>query len=393
MNLETLSHPLFQLKEKIYAHKMGRPLVRMLLSLLLLFGLVFGYKFVSILLMNRPVPPPISVSATHVARQEWQPRLQTLGSLRAIQGVDVTTELAGMVKKIHLTPGSEAKAGDILVELNTDAETAQRDALRATVKLAELTYKRDKAQFSVQAVSQATLDFAKADLDNKKAQLAQQEAILAKKNIRAPFSGTLGIVAVNLGQYLNAGDKVVTLQSLHPIYVNFALPQHALASLKTGQKISLKIDTYPDQAFRGTVTTIDPKIDPATRNVQIEATLDNPDLKLYPGMFGKVTVYAGAPQHHLTLPKTAISYNPFGEIVYVITQTGKDKTGEPVLSVKQSFVTVGESRGGQTTILKGLKEGDQVVTAGQQKLKNGATVAINNSVVPDDDPAPDLVDE
>ncbi len=380
------------LHKKMQSNKMTKAMVMMLLFLVLLFGTIFGYKFVKILLMPRPTLPPVSVSAMHVTYQEWQPKLRALGTLRAIQGVEITTELAGMVKKIHLMPGSQTEAGDLLVELNADSEIAQRDALQATVELAEINYKRDKAQFAIRAISQATLDFDKADLDNKKAQLAQAEAIVAKKTIRSPFTGVLGISAVNLGQYLNTGDKVITLQSLDPIYVDFFLPQQALASLKVGQKITLTLDTYKEM-FVGKITSMDPKIDTSTRNIRIEATVANPNLKLYPGMFGEINVYTGTPQRHLTLPKTAISFNPFGEIVYIITETGKDKAGKPILSVQQSFITAGESRGDQVAILKGLKEGDQVVLAGQQKLKNGTVVEIHNAVLPDAEPAPDLLDE
>lgn len=390
--IQKISGPKKALYKKMQSNKITKAMVMMLLFLILLFGTIFGYKFVKILLMPHPTLPPVSVSAIHVAYEEWQPRLRALGTLRAVQGVDITTELAGMIKKVHFTPGSQIEAGDLLVELNADSEIAQRDALRATVELAEITYKRDQAQFAVRAISQATLDFDKADLENKKAQLAQAEAVVAKKIIRAPFAGTLGISAVNLGQYLNTGDKVITLQSLDPIYVDFFLPQQALASLKVGQKIVLKLDMYKE-IFIGKITSIDPKVDASTRNIKIEATVANPNFKLYPGMFGEVEVYTGKPQRHLTLPKTAISFNPFGEIVYIISETGKDKAGKPILSVQQSFITVGESRGDQVAILKGLKEGNQVVLAGQQKLKNGTVVAIHNTVLPDAEANPNLVDE
>jgi membrane fusion protein, multidrug efflux system len=381
------------LQKRVKTNKTTRAMIQMIVLLVLLFGMIFGYKFVKILFMPRPSMPPVSVSAMHVKFQEWQPTLRALGTLRAIQGVDITTELAGMVKKIHLKPGSEVQTDDLLLELNVDAEIAQRDALQASVELAEITYKRDKSQFSVQAISQATLDSAKADLDSKKALLAQQVATIAKKTIRAPFSGVLGISSVNLGQYLNTGDKVITLQSLDPIYADFFLPQKDLASLKVGQKITLKTDTYPGISFTGAITTIDPKIDASTRNIRIEATIANPDLKLFPGMFGELTIYTGNPKNYLTLPRTAVSFNPYGEIIYIISETGKDKAGKPILTVRQSFVTVGESRGDQTSILKGLKEGDYVVLAGQQKLKNGTVITVNNKVLPDADPAPNLIDE
>jgi len=372
---------------------MVRPMIKMLTFLAILFGLIFGYKFAKALFAPRPVQPPISVSATHVTHQDWQPKLQAIGTLRAIQGVDITTEQAGLVTKIYLKSGSQVRTGDILVQLNADAETALRNSLQAEVELAEITYKRDKAQLAIHAISQSVLDTDKADLKNKQAQLAQQEAILAKKTIRAPFTGMLGILAINLGQYLNAGDKVISLQALNPIYIDFSLPQQTLSQVKIGQKIILTTDAYPKQKFKGTITSIEPKIDLATRNIQVEATIANPEFKLYPGMFAEVDIYTSGAQRYLTLPKTAISFNPFGEIVYMITQTGKDKSGKPILSANQTFVIVGESRGDQIAVLQGLKEGDYVVTTGQLKLKNGALVAVNNSVLPTTDPTPQLVDE
>lgn len=379
--------------ERIHTNPMIKAMVIMVVGCFILFGLIFGYKFVKILLMPAPQAPVVSVSATQAKFQEWQPKRRALGTVRAIQGVDMTTELAGMVKKIHLKPGRKVKAGDLLVELNIDSEVAQLKALRALAELADINYKRDKGQFAIHAISQAALDASRADLQNKKAQAAQQEAIIAKKMIRAPFDGVLGISFVNLGQYLNTGDKIITLQSLDPIYIDFFLPQKDLSVLKVGQKIYFKTDTYPDTSFSGTITSIDPKLDSSTRNIQVEATVANGEAKLYPGMFGEMSIYVGSSQKHLTLPKTAISFNPFGEIVYIVRETEKDKKGKPVLTVKQSFVTVGESRGDQIAILKGLEEGALVVTAGQQKLRNGAHVAINNSVVPDADPAPHLIDE
>ena len=377
-------------RKKIVPNRSHLRMAQMILFVVLLFGGIFGYKFIKIFFTTHQVPPPVSVSSTFVKTEEWQSKIRSVGTLQAIQGVDITTELAGKVKKIHLTSGGRVNTDDILVELNTDAEIAQRDSLRAIVELAEITYTRNKSQFAAGAISQATLDFDRTDLENKKGQLAQQEAILAKKIIRAPFAGILGISAVNLGQYLNTGDKIITLQSLDPIYVDFSLPQQAIGSIKVGQKVTLKIDTYGEKLFEGEITSIDPKVDATTRNILIEATIPNPDSKLYPGMFGEIEVYTGTSRNALVLPKMAISFNPFGEIVYVIQQSTKDKSR---LSVKQTFVTVGESRDNQTVILKGIKEGDQVVTAGQLKLKNGTAVRINNSIQPDTSTVPEPVDE
>jgi membrane fusion protein (multidrug efflux system) len=376
---------------------MAKYMLRMLIIMGLLLGGVFGFKIFQALMMKKFMSARsasvASVSATPATYQTWQPKLRTTGSVRAIQGVDVTTEVAGLVKKIHFAPGSQAKAGDVLIELNADSDRAQFDALRAAAELAAITYKRDKAQYAIRAISKATLDAAAADLKSKQAQADAQAAIFAKKTIRAPFTGRLGISSVNPGQYLNPGNKIVTLQSLDPIYVDFYIPQQALASLEVGQAITLTTDAYPHQAFMGKITAIDPKVDIATRNVQVEATLSNAELKLVPGMYGAVEIYTGAAQKHLTLPKTAISFNPYGEIVYLVKESGKDKEGKPLLTVKQSFVTVGESRGDQIAVLKGINEGDLVVIAGQLKLKNDSVVTINNAVMPTNDPAPHPVDQ
>lgn len=377
-------------RKKIVYNKTHLRMAQMIIFVVLLFGGIFGYKFIKILFTTHHMPPPVSVSSTFVKTEEWQSKIRSVGTLWAIQGVDITTELAGMVKKIHLTSGGRVNADDILVELNTDAEIAQRDSLRALVELAEITYTRDKSQFAAHAISQATLDFDRTDLENKKGQLAQQEAILAKKIIRAPFAGILGISEINVGQYLNTGDKIITLQSLDSIYVDFSVPQQAIGSIKVGQKVTLKVDAYGEQLFEGEITSLDPKVDVTTRNIQVEATIANPDSKLYPGMFGEIEVYTGTSQKALILPKMAISFNPFGEIVYVIQNSTKDKKS---LIVKQTFVTVGESRDNQTVILKGLKEGDQVVTAGQLKLKNGTAVRINNSIQPDTNTVSEPIDE
>jgi membrane fusion protein, multidrug efflux system len=369
-------------KKKVRTNSLHYRMTVMLISLFVLFGGIFGYKFLRILFMSHPIPQPVSVSTTMVKFKDWHSKIKSVGTLRAIHGVDITTELAGMVKKIHFSPGLKINEGDLILELNAEAEIAQRDSLKALVELAEIIYKRDKSQLAAGAISQVTLDFDKADLKNKKAQLAQQEAIIAKKRIHAPFAGILGISTINLGQYINTGEKIITLQSLDPIYVDFSLPQQSISLLKVGQKVTLKVDTYENEIFEGKITSIDPKIDPSTRNVQVEATFTNGDSKLYPGMFGEINVYTGTINKALTLPKMAISFNPFGEIVYLIKEKGKDKKNNPILTVQQSFVHVGESRDDETVILKGVKEGDQVVTAGQLKLKNGTIVRINNSIDP-----------
>ena len=330
--------------------------------------------------------PPQTVSAASVKYSDWQPEVSAVGSMRAVRGVDVTTEVTGLVRTLRFKSGDEVKLGQVLVELNADAEIAQQHALEAAADLSATVFERDKEQYDAQAISKAQLDADAADLKNKRAQAAAQAALVAKKIIRAPFDGRLGITTVNPGQYLNAGDKVVTLQAVDPIYVDFKLPQQQLAMIANGQAVNLTTDSYPGAAFTGKINAIDPRVDPSTRNFQAEATVPNPDRKLMPGMFARVAVIAGDKKQYLTLPQTAITYNPYGATVFVAEKKpgGSDKD----LIAQQAFVTLGPTRGDQVAIVKGVKEGDQVVTSGQMKLVNGAPLIIDNSVLPANDPNP-----
>jgi membrane fusion protein (multidrug efflux system) len=303
--------------------------------------------------------------------------------------------LAGMVKTIYFTPGMTVNQGDMLVSLNIDADVAQLHALQATAELNKLTYNRDKAQFAIKGVSKEVVDTDAANLKNTTALVEQQVATIAKKVIRAPFKGRLGISMVNPGQYLNPGDSIVTLQQLDPIYVDFYVPQQELANLAVNQSVNVVNDTFPGKTFHGVITTINPLVDTVTRNVEVEATVANPDFNLVPGMFSTVQVNTGKPQRFLTLPQTAVTFNPYGDVVFIVKEDEKekDKKGKPVLTVEQTFVQEGDSRGEQVAIIKGLSEGDQIVTSGQLKLKNGYQVTIDNSVVPTDNPAPTLRNE
>lgn len=364
--------------------------ITMLVILAVLFAIIFIYKAIGGYFAGKAMAAnasaPITVSVTKVQYQQWQPHLEAVGSLRAVQGVNVTTELAGLVRTIYFDPGIIVKKGDLLVELNIDTDVAQLHSLQAQADLAAINYRRDQAQYAITAISKAVLDTSLATLQSNQAQVEQQTATIAKKLIRAPFSGRLGVSAVNPGQYLNPGDTVVNLQALDPIYVDFYLPQQMLAKIAIGQQVRLTSDTYPNKIFVGRITTIEPLVDVATRNVKVEATLANPDFKLYPGMFAIVNVLAGQPEKYLTLPQSAVAFNPYGEIVYIVQRNkpqGKDTSSkQSELTVRQSFVTVGETRGDQIVILKGLKEGDEVVTAGQLKLRNGSKIVINNQITP-----------
>lgn len=376
---------------------MKKRMLIMLAAVGLLFGGIFGFQIFKMQMIKKSMAsqkaPPVTVSTLTASIQPWQPELKAVGTLRAVRGVDVTAEIAGLVRTINFKSGGAAKVGQVLVQLNADSDIAQLHASDAAAELARTVYERDKKQFAVKAVSQAVLDADAADLKSKRAIAAEQAALVAKKTIRAPFTGRLGITTVNPGQYLNPGDKVVTLQSLDSLYADFYLPQQQLANLSLGQKIVVTTDSYPGRSFAGKITSINPKVDPDTRNVQVEATIANPGHVLLPGMFASVQVEAGKIQKYLTVPQTAVAFNPYGETVFVVQQGEKGADGKAGLIAKQVFVTTGGTRGDQVAILKGIKEGDVVVTAGQLKLKNGSTVLINNQVVPRNEQNPQPKDE
>jgi membrane fusion protein (multidrug efflux system) len=375
---------------------MKKAMIIMLIIVGILFGGIFGYKAIKGLMISHYMAsmgaPPVYVAAADVKYANWQAQYKAAGNIRAVLGVNVTTELAGMVRTIYFTPGAMVKKGDLLVQLDVDADTAHLQALQANAELAAVTEKRDKAQYKVKAISKATLDADEANLKSALAQVAQQEAVIAQKTIRAPFDGHLGISAVNPGQYINPGDKVTMLQTLDPIYVDFYVPQQALSSIKTGQPVTITVDTFPNLKFNGTVSTINPGLDSSVRNVEAEATIPNPNYQLAPGMFASVTVNIGKPEAHLTLPVSAISFNPYGEVVYVLQEVRKDPKNKADLVAKETFVTTGDKRGDQIAVLKGLKEGDKVVTSGQLKLKNGSVVIINDKLA-ENNPASAQTDE
>jgi membrane fusion protein, multidrug efflux system len=329
--------------------------------------------------------PPQTVTTAVARSTDWQPEITAVGSLRAVQGVDVTTEVTGLVRNLYFKSGDEAQSGQLLVQLNADADIAQLHALEAQADLSGTVNARDQVQYEAQAISKAQLDADAADLKAKRAQVAAQAALVAKKSLRAPFAGRLGITTINPGQYLNTGDKVVTLQAIDPIYADFKLPQQQLARISTGQTVTLTIDAFPGVSFVGKINAIDPRVDSSTRNFQAEATVGNADHRLLPGMFARVAVAAGGVQRYLTLPQTAITYNPYGTTIFI----AQKRAGTPdTLVAQQVFVTLGPTRGDQVAVLKGIKDGDTVVTSGQLKLINGTPLKVDNQVLPRDDPNP-----
>ena len=257
----------------------------------------------------------------------------------------------------------------------------------------QTVYERDKKQLAIQAVSQATVDADSADLKSKKALAAQQAALIDKKSIRAPFAGKLGITTVNPGQYINPGDKIVTLQTLDPIYIDFYLPQQELSRIAINQKLSVTADRYPGQTFGGRITAINPRVDSDSRNIQVEGMLSNPRQLLLPGMYASVEIAAGQKSDYITLPQTAISFNPYGNTVFVVEQGETGPDGKARLTAKQKFVTTGARRGDQIAVLEGIKEGDLVVTGGQLKLRSGSVVIIDNRISPTNEPAPKPADD
>ena len=355
----------------------------LLLALLVAFNMFRTHMIKKFLAGNSE--PPATVTVTTVSELEWQPETSAIGSLRAVRGVDVSTEVAGLVRSLHFRSGETVKAGAVLVELNADADIAQLAALQASTALAALTFKRDEAQIAVHVISKAQFDTDSADLENRRAQAAAQAALVAKKTLRAPFAGRLGITTVNPGQYLNAGDKVVTLQAIEPILADFRLPQQELARVAVGQVVTITTDTYPGREFKGRIDALDSKVDAATRNFSVEATVANGEQLLLPGMYARVAIATGARQHYVTAPQSALAYSPYGTTVYIARP---DPKAPGKLAAVQTFITPGPTRGDQVAILKGLAAGEQIVTSGQLKLHNGTPLLVNNQIQPKADAAP-----
>ena len=358
----------------------------------IIFGGIFGYHaFMGQLMkkmMSQSAMPPAVVSASKTQLLPWQPKLKAVGTVRSVRGVEVTSEVPGIVEVISFKAGMEVKEGQVLVQLKADSDIAQLRALKIDAGLANTNYERDLKLLEAQAVSQATVDTDLAQLESKRAQVAAQEALVAKKTIKAPFAGRLGISALNPGQYLNPGEKIVTLQLLDSVYIDFYLPQQEIPRLVIGQTVDIKTDTYPDRAFIGKITAINPKVETDSRNVLVEVIVPNPKHELLSGMYVTVEVLAGDVRAYLTVPQAAVTFNPYGETVYVIAEKGKAADGKPNLLAEQRFVTVGETRGDQLAILEGLKEGDLIVTSGQMKLKNGSAIIINNQIQPTNEADP-----
>jgi membrane fusion protein (multidrug efflux system) len=372
---------------------------RMILMLAVTAAIVAGLGFVKFKQIQIAIaqgaafqPPPDAVT-TIVAREEtWPATLTAIGTMAAVHGVTVSADLPGTVDRIAFESGRDVRQGDVLAQLDTRQERAQLAAVEAQQELARLNFERMQGLLKERVISQSEFDRATAEAHQSDARVGEIRAAIDRKTIRAPFTGLLGIRQVNLGQYLAAGDPLVGLQSLNPIYVNFGVPQQDAPRIRMGHDIRVtspagSTQQASDPILTGRVTAMDSVVDEKTRNVQVQATLANPGGRLRPGMFVQTEVALGTGRAVISLPASAISYAPFGDSVFVVTEM-KDPAGKPYRGVRQQFVKVGGARGDQIAILSGVKPGEEVVTSGVFKLRNGAAVQINNSVRPANNPAP-----
>lgn len=362
---------------------------RMLIMLILtgvVFGAVFGMKWFGTKMMNEYVDnmpvPPATISSAAAEAMEWPNELAAIGTLVAVNGTDVTTEIGGIVTKLHFESGDLVKRGDRLIELDADAERAELQQLKAQADLAELNRKRREQLYKLEAISKSDLDTVNAEANAAKAAVAAQAARLAHKDIRAPFDGRLGIRRVAIGQYLAAGSAIVTLQSVDPIDVDFSLPEQRSGSIETGFDVEVRVDAWPDETFTGEVLAIEPRVDTDTRNFLIRARLPNPDGKLRPGQFGQVALSLPGARNVLALPRTAINYSSYGVSVFVVVPIENPEEGRPDKEVVQRFVRLGEALGDYVAVTEGLEQGEEIATSGLLKLRNGQPVIINNETAP-----------
>ncbi len=367
---------------------------RMILMLVVVGLVVGGLGFVKLKQIQTAVaqgasfqPPPVAVTTVVAKQEQWSSSLNVIGTIAAVQGVTVSADLPGTIDKINFESGKWVKEGDVLVELDTRQERAQLAAMEAARDLAHINFDRMQQLVKQGVVAQSAYDNAISLQKASDAQVGEVRATIARKTIRAPFSGVLGIRQVNLGQYLPAGQAIVSLESLDPIYVNFGIPQQDAGEVRVGRVVTISNDYLKGTKYTGKVTAFDSVINESTRNVQVQATIANPHSKLHSGMFVQVQISTGAERPVISLPATAINYAPYGDSVYIVGDM-KDPKGNTYRGVRQQFVKVQGSRGDQVGIISGLNPGDEVVSSGVFKLRNGASVVINNTIQPADNPAP-----
>jgi membrane fusion protein (multidrug efflux system) len=371
-----------------------KPFWKYLLVFLILFGLFLGAMFglgfvkfnqiqgfIKLSKSGAFAPPPTAVTTDVAKKTDWQPTMDSVGSLVAVNGVTVSTDLAGIVSQIAFESGSKVRAGELLVHLDTKQEEAQLRQAEAQRDFALISLKRNKELLGKHAVAQADCDNAEASYRQAQSSVDQYAALIARKTIRAAFDGIAGIRQVNLGQYLKEGDAIVALQAFDPIYVNFSLPQQDLSKLGVGMKVELQVDAFVSQVFSGKITAINSMVDQATRNVQVQATLPNGDYKLRPGMFAKVSVVVNESKSVVAIPATAVHYAPYGNSIFIVSEM-KDQQGKTYKGVREQFVKVGQTRGDLVAVDSGLNPGEEIVTSGVFRLRNAAPIIINNDIKP-----------
>ncbi|MBI3492835.1 MAG: efflux RND transporter periplasmic adaptor subunit [Acidobacteria bacterium] len=332
-------------------------------------------------------PPPEAVTTIVVVQDKWPDTLTAIGTVAAARGVTVSADLPGVVDRIGFESGQSVREGDVLAQLDTRQERAQLTAAEAQRDLAKANFERMEGLLAQRVISKAEYDQATADQRQADARVGEIRAAIDRKTIRAPFAGILGIRQINLGQYLSGGNAVVNLQALDPIYVNFGVPQQDAGKVVVGHGVRISIDDGSGAQFAGRVSAIDSVVDPGTRNVQVQTTLANPGGRLRPGMFVQTELTLGVGRSIVTLPASAISYAPYGDSVFVVTDL-KDAKGQIYRGVRQQIVKLGATRGDQVAIVSGIKPGDEVVSSGVFKLRNGAAVLVNNHVKPGNNPKP-----
>ncbi|SCZ67731.1 efflux RND transporter periplasmic adaptor subunit [Thiohalomonas denitrificans] len=361
---------------------MAKRFVAVTLFLLVIFGGIFGFKYLQMqgmaAEMAKPQPPAV-VSTTEVRQETWRPSLRAVGSLTAVRGIDVASEVAGKVSRVTFESGAVVDVGTPLIELDATVDRATLEGAKADRRLALVQLRRSEDLLGRQAISKSQHDEAQAKYDAADARVAEQEERIAQKSIRAPFAGVLGIRRINLGQYISPGARIVSLQALDPIYVDYALPERNFSEMRKGLPIEVRADAYADEVFKGRITAIDSGIDVGTRTIRLRASLDNPDGRLRPGMFVEVLTFNKESREVLTVPRTAVSFNTYGSFLYAVTEE-EDGT----LRAKRQQVTTGKVREGRVVVTEGLQAGQQVVRAGLVKLRDGQAITADNSVELDD---------
>ncbi len=372
-------------------------MIAMLAVSALVFGGVFGFQVFKGVMIQRffasRTEPPQTVAALAVSRTDWRQTIEVVGGLRAEFGTDIAPEVGGLVTAVPFRSGEDVAKGAILLRLKSDDDVARLAALKASADLARLTATRQRKLLSSGTIAQAALDSAEATLRNAEAQIIEQQALIDKKTIHAPFAGRIGLRLVDVGQVITAGTKAASLQALDRLYFDFTLPQQQLKAIKIGSDVEISTDAFPGDRRMGRVVAIDSKVDADTRNVAVRVEIANPQGNWLPGMYAKGVIAIGEPQPLITAPQTAISFNTYGDVVFVVEKEADSTDAAPHLTVRQKFVTTGERRGDQVSILGGIEDGTMIVTAGGMKLHNGSPVIISDKVPMPNDPHPNVRDQ